>query len=231
MNYFSIDCPNCDDEFFLPAIEADQDCDFDIVESQICDLILYPTGSILPDWMDRQSFCDSIDNNSEDNTKGRWLVGEGGVAVPEKDILQLPKGVEIINKRTYSLTFTIKNVSDLMYDFLRHLQCGDTDFVFFFKTIGGRLLGSNVGIIPRSIDVDFPLGEGREDTESAIITITWRSKTDPDRISEFSDGTKVSQFDFSQCNEGIDDFIPLWSTEDNEVWSTEDNEGYRINNE
>lgn len=181
---FSIDCPDCGDDFFLPAIEADQNCSFDLNESQVCDVYMQPKGAPNPfDFSQNPATAtpDAIDNTATDNSKTKWLVGEGGVAAPEKNVVQLPKLREKISKRTYSLTFVVKNLSDEMYDFLRHLQCGWTGFTFYYATLSGRLFGRDGGIPVKSVDVDLPLGEGREDTEQATLTITWEAKTDPDR--------------------------------------------------
>jgi hypothetical protein len=182
-----ISCPaDCDTEFVFPAIPVDQSCStYEQPFSQVCDLVIQPTGAAAPfDFTTPATptvVSSEIDNTDATNAKSKHLVGEGGVAVPEKDIGEYPKRQTRITNRVYTLVLNIKNLSDSMYEFLRGLQCGPTNFTFYYGTVGGRLFGPDGGIEPSSIDVDLPLGEGRDDKEIGTITITWDADGDPDR--------------------------------------------------
>lgn len=180
-------CPSdCDTDVLLPAISQDQDCTTYVPkDSQVCDLFIVPSGAPDPfDWTDPTAPEDAatIDNTEALNAAPKRLVGEGGVAVPEKQIIEYPKKKSRISDRDYTLTMRFRNLTDTMYAFLRQFQCGWTNFTFYYGTVGGRLFGKEEAGIPvLRVDVDFPLGEGRDDKEEAVLTITWNADGDPDR--------------------------------------------------
>lgn len=189
LNVFSTVCPDdCSDVLTLPAIDVDQDCtgyaDF---RSQIGDLWIKPaTAADTPftDWADVFSAitanASAIDNTVTDNSKVKWLVGIGGVPAPEKTTQPRPKFRSKVTRRIYTLTFTVPNVSDANRAMGEALQCGDTNFTFWYGN-EDHVFGKSAGIEPASVDVDFPLGEGEDDTETMIITITWEATGDPQR--------------------------------------------------
>ena len=187
MNTF-LTCPaDCDATFTLGAIAVDQDCtNYTQKESQVSDLVITPSTALaLPlEWGGAPTILVTereIDNSDVLGEKSKHIVGEGGLAAPEKTVDQYPKNKSRTTKRTYTLTFNIKNMTDDQYEFLRQLQCGWTDFVFWYATVGGRIFGGANGIEPDAIDVDFPLSEGRGDKEVAVLTLTWSADGDPDR--------------------------------------------------
>lgn len=197
MNSF-LSCPtDCSTPLLLPAIEQVQNCtNYKQAFSQISDLIIVPDGA--PDPLDLTGAPDaalvaaSIDNMNVDNTKSRHIVGEGGVAAPEKITDEYPKRQSRTVFRTYTLTFNIKNLTDAQYEFLRALQCGWTGFSFYYANVGGHLFGDAGGILPASVDVDFPLAEGRDDKEIATLTITWDADGDPPRYNKPADMDSLS---------------------------------------
>jgi hypothetical protein len=180
-------CPeDCDTDVLLPAISQDQDCSTWVPkDSQVCDLFIVPTGAPDPfSWTVPATPADAttIDNTEALNAAPKRLVGEGGIAVPEKRIIEYPKKKSRIADRDYTLQMRFRNLTDEMYAFLRQFQCGWTNFTFYYATVGGRLFGKqNAGIPVQRVDVDFPLGEGRDDKEEAILTIVWNADGDPDR--------------------------------------------------
>lgn len=173
----------------LPALAADQDCTgFDLYESQITDLYIQPAAAGASPWAatwtngstDITYTEANVDNTATDNLKCKWLVGAGGIEVPEKTTQELPKFKDRISKRTYTLTFTIQNVTDAQYEFGRALQCGDTSFTFWYANTH-HVYGKAEGISPKSVDCDLPLDSARDGVEQMVITITWEAKTDPER--------------------------------------------------
>jgi hypothetical protein len=182
-----LNCPeDCDTDVLLPAISQEQDCTSWIPkDSQVCDLFIRPTGAPDPfDWTDPDVPIDAetIDNTEDANANPKRLVGEGGVSIPEKQIVDYPKKKSRITSRDYTLSMRFRNLTDEMYAFLRQFQCGWTNFTFYYATVGGRLFGKeDLGVPPLRVDVDFPLGEGRDDKEEAVLTITWNADADPDR--------------------------------------------------
>ena len=186
MNTF-LTCPaDCDTALVLGAIDVQQDCTTYVQKySQVCDVILQPTaGNAAFDWTGAPTVAavtGEIDNTDVTGTKSKHFVGEGGIAVPEKTADEYPKRKSKTNFRTYTLPFTIKNLSDAQYAALRQLQCGSTSFRLTYANVGGHIFGGATGIELLSIDVDFPLSEGRDDKETAILTLVWEADGDADR--------------------------------------------------
>lgn len=186
MNTF-LTCPaDCDEALVLGAIDVNQDCtNYQQKYSQVCDLIIMPDGATAPlNWASAPTVTavtGEVDNADTVGGVSKHLVGEGGIAVPEKIADEYPKRKTKVNNRLYTLTFTVKNLSDDQYDFCRQLQCGSTAFSIWYANVGGHIFGGANGIDILSIDCDFPLNEGRDDKELAIITVTWESDGDPAR--------------------------------------------------
>ena len=175
-------CETCDTEFYFGALDADQDCAGVPSLSQVSGLLIVPNSATLPsDWESRAAWDAVIDNDSTDNSFGKYLTGVGTIPEPEKTTLTIAKGVEITTIRDYTLTLEIFNLSSAQYEFLRSLQCNPLNYVFWIENVSGHLWGGSTGITPRLTDVDFPLGGGEGDVEKAVLTINWRSKCDPPR--------------------------------------------------
>lgn len=186
MNTF-LTCPaDCDTPLVLGAIDTAQDCtSYTQKYSQVSDLIIKPDAASAPfDWTGAptvSAVAGAISNTDVTGAKSKWLVGEGGVGVPEKTVDEYPKRKTRVNFRTYSLVFVIKNLSDEQYDFLRQLQCGNTDYRIWYSNVGGHIFGGTTGIDVSGVDVDFPLESDRNAKESATLTITWEADGDAER--------------------------------------------------
>lgn len=180
-------CPaDCDTALALGALPVNQDCTTYTQEySQIRNLIIKPAAASSPlSWTGAPTVtavAGEIDNSDSTGAKSKILIGEGEITAPEKIVDEYPNRKERVSFRTYTLTHTIKQLDDSTYEFLRQLQCGDTDFTFYYDTVGGRLFGGAGGITPKMIDVDFIYSGGREDKESAQIIVTFESDGEPDR--------------------------------------------------
>jgi hypothetical protein len=181
-----IACPaDCATELLLPAILAEQDCtNYDQYYSQVSDLYIIPDGAadIFASWSTTPTLVSgAIDNTVADNSKAKWLVGIGSVPPSEKISTIYPKGKTRITKRTYTLTFKVLNMSAAQREFLRKLQCGSTDFAFYYGDRADFVYGKAAGLLPKSIDVDMPQ-EGDEDSRQyANIIITWEANGDAER--------------------------------------------------
>lgn len=183
-------CPeDCGDPVTLPAISPNQLCtSYKQRYSQILGIVFVPNGATDP--IDCTAadcdtapviVADSLDNSDVTGTKSKYVVGEGGIAVPDKIVDEYPARQARTSFRTFTITHTVKNLECDMYDFLRTLQCGDTSFKIYYTTVGGWIFGCPDGISITSVDVDFPHGEGREDKEFATLTITFEATGDPVR--------------------------------------------------
>lgn len=190
-NISLISCPaDCATDNVWPAIPTEQDCpSYEQSLSQVSDLIIIPTDGtavdVFTDWAGEiptpTYVNDSIDNTTADNSTAHILTGIGGVAEPEELILDYPKLQQQVVERTYTLTHRIFNLSNAQYDYLTKLQCGALNFTFYYCDLGGYVYGVDGGLVPYSVDVDFPRGGGNDDRAFADIIITWKAKGDPDR--------------------------------------------------
>lgn len=182
--FFTCD-PDCAAELTLPAHDVNQDCtNYDQPLSQVSDLFLIPKGApdIFAAFATTPTYvANSIDNANTDGTKAHWFVGEGSIPVPEKQTLQYPKGKEKQGERTYTLNFTIKNMSDAQYKACQAIQCGNTNFTFYYADLADYVYGKQGGIVPLSIDCDMPSEGNRDSRKQATIIIKFRAMGDPDR--------------------------------------------------
>jgi len=186
-------CPeDCDDNNLLPAIPVIQDCaDYEQVRSQIHTLYLMPQvgGTSSADPFTNfattpTATASAINNANTDNTKAKFLVGEGGIAEPGEVVLDYPMLQTKVTERDYSLLFTVKNLVQAQYDFLLQLQCGNIDITLYYASGMGTtqwVYGKQGGIVPTKVSVTFPKGGGKDDRDVAVIKLEWKAKGDPDR--------------------------------------------------
>jgi hypothetical protein len=179
-------CPDaCDDDFVLPAIAADQSCtNYAQGRSQVNRLYIIPSGAldIMADWATTPTYVSaSIDNTTTDGSKAHYLVGIGELPAPEKTVLDYPDLTRRTESRLYSLSFRVLNLNAAEYDHLRKLQCGNTDFTFYYGDLADWVYGISGGLVPEMVDVDFPKGAGNEDRNVAVVTLTFRANADPER--------------------------------------------------
>ena len=181
-------CPDsCDDENLLPAFLNEQDCaDYAQDHSQIHTVYIRPDGATDPftDFATTPTAtANAIDNTEALNAKSKLIVGEGGIDVPEKLILEYPKLQDKIVERTYTLNHVVKNLSAAQYAMLLKLQCGHvTGWSFYYASGMGTnqwLYGIQGGIPIFFIDVDFPKPGGREGRDSATLIIRYKATGDP----------------------------------------------------
>lgn len=186
-------CPaDCDDNNLLPAIPAVQDCtSYEQVKSQVHTLYLRPSagGTYAADPFTNFATtptvtANAVDNTNADNTKSKFLVGEGGIAEPAETVLDYPMNKEKTEQLEYELVFNVKYLNDAQYAFLQQLQCGAVDIKFYYASGMGTtqyVYGIQGGIVPKKVTVTFPKGGGKDDRDLAIIKIKWLATGDPDR--------------------------------------------------
>jgi len=186
-------CPSdCDDDNLLPAIPEIQDCaNYEQVRSQVHSLWIMPQVGGTPSADPFTNFATTptvtagaVDNTETDNTKAKYLVGEGGIAEPAETVLDYPLLTEKVVDRQYELAFTVKNLVAAQYEFLQQLQCGNIDLTFYYGSGMGSTqwaYGKQGGIAPKKVTVTFPKGAGKDDRDLAIIKLTWLATGDPDR--------------------------------------------------
>lgn len=192
MNTF-LTCPTDCAVLNFPAIDVDQDCTaFDITESEVCGVLIVQDGNYPTDWESAAAWEMVINNAGTTAADGKYLVGRGGVPVPDKETVELPKKVDRTIRRTYTLNMNVLNMSDQHYEFLRAAQCGDTSVRVWFETVGGFLYGGASGIEPKMIDADMPLNEGRDSYQQGTLIISWEADGDADRSSAWTGVTDTT---------------------------------------
>jgi len=179
-------CPDdCADDFTLPAVAADQACtNYAQGRSQLNRLYIIPSGApdIFADWATTPTFVSaSIDNTTADGSKAHEFVGMGELPAPEKTSLDYPDLRTKTESRLYAITFRVPNLNAAEYERARKLQCGNTDFTFYYGDLADYVYGKSGGLEPEFVDVDFPKGGGNDDRNVAIITLRFRADGDPQR--------------------------------------------------
>jgi hypothetical protein len=182
-------CPTGCTENFLPPLNPDQDCfqPNSLVYSQVCGIFFLPCN----EGVEPSSFTDAdlvtwaaaqVDNADTTGTKARYLVVEGGIGASAPVQVTLPKRKTKNASRTFTLDATVRNLSDLNFDFIRQLQGGCSCFKVYIETVGGRLFSYGTeGITVDSYNADIILGAGVDDFESATIQLTFSNCAFPER--------------------------------------------------
>lgn len=184
-------CPaDCDDVLLYPAIPASQDCpNYEQLRSQISRLYLLPdtmSGDIFASWGTTSAATptyvpSSIDNTNALNAKAKELVGRGEIPVPEKAVLEYPLLKTRTAEKRYTVNFTVYQLDDDTYEFLRQVQCGTLNFKFYYADLEGFVYGIADGLEPDFISVVFPKGNANTDRNTAIIRLFWKATGDPQR--------------------------------------------------
>jgi hypothetical protein len=181
-----ITCQDCDTDLDLGAIDADQNCNELPQESQISDLYIAATGATKPfDWSTitaPSAVSGAIDNTVTDSSKTKWIVGKGGIPEAEEVPYNAPKGRVVIAKRKYTLTFEVIVTDVAMYNLIRQLQCGWTDFTFNYGDKSGQLYGND--IVPTSVNGQLPKDPADDGLDIGRIIITFETDNgDPVRAA------------------------------------------------
>lgn len=180
-NDFCTVCPTGCTDPLLPALATD-DCAKPHL-SQIEEVFIRPDAATGPaDWEDASDWAAVIDNTNTDNTKVKRLPVIGGLPAPDKAVVELPKGKKMNAERTYKLELRTKDTSDKNVAFAKALQCGSTNFAFWYATRGLKLYGGQDGIVPSMVDADLILAAGNGEYEEIVINIEFKACGDPTAI-------------------------------------------------
>ena len=181
---FLTGCPaNCDDVNLLPAIPEEQDCtSYEILLSQISDLYIMPDGATNPltSWATTPTAtAGAIDNTITDNSKCKWIAGEGLITVTET-VTEYPHRKRKITERAFRLEFIVKDMAN-HYEFLRQLQCGSTSYSAWYGDLADYIYGKASGIQPELVNVLMLTLGGRDDKQQATIIWEWTADGNPER--------------------------------------------------
>lgn len=115
----------------------------------------------------------------------------GDKPVPTAVTKQISNGRTITIGKDHVLNFTIDDVSDENYEFMRASECG-LKAKLWYETEGGRMFGGKDGIIV-DFKMDNQLNRGREEIALIPGVATWRSKFTEERmVSPIYDGSSAS---------------------------------------
>ena len=91
----------------------------------------------------------------------------------------ISNGRKYVVGKDHTLNFTIDDVSDENYEFMRSTECGGK-YRLWYETKGGYMYGGNEGI-KASIVMDDVLNRGVDEIETLNGVATWRNKFSPER--------------------------------------------------
>lgn len=180
---------NCD--FTLPVVQFD-DCAPKVVYSEIRRIFLAKKAAApFSNWL---SATEWLARMSQTSTTGndyiRPLTVIGDKPAPADVIKEISNGRRVVIGKDHTINFTIDDVSQANYDFMRGLECGG-EFRLWYETEGGFIYGGNEGIVIR-LTINDVLNRGRDEIETLVGVITWRSKFSPERgVSPIYSGATV----------------------------------------
>lgn len=173
-------CPtNCGTS--LPPVQFDP-CTFDWRTSAIDQIaITQPDATPFTAVEDETEWAARLDQTVLTAGKIRLLHGVGTVNAPADVVIT--KGQKTrITKRNRSITFTINEMNDKNYDFVRAIECGGQRFqLWYFSNDGVDGFGGVAGI-PVSATGTFVYGPNDGDILEATITFTWSALQSPPRF-------------------------------------------------
>lgn len=187
INIFGIDCSTitCPDGLLGAADVMTSDCSANINRSEVNSVILvHPTlGTPIANWGAGMVALDfDIDNSDATDVKQKQFVGRGSFGEPETTTTTLNDFREYDITKTYTLTFTVFDIGDSTYDFMRKIECGSVTPLLYFTTVAGKIYGKDGGICPKQVRASLILDEGSDAIERWQVQFIWEAKTAPDRF-------------------------------------------------
>lgn len=169
---------NCD--VTLPVVHFD-DCAPDVNYSEIRRIFIAKkaaaafTNWLSPtEWLARMSQTSTTGN---DYIRPLTVIGDKPAAADV--VKEISNGRRVVIGKDHTINFTIDDVSQANYDFMRALECGG-EFRFWYETEGGKMYGGNEGFVAR-VSMNDVLNRGRDEIETIAGVITWRTKFSPER--------------------------------------------------
>ncbi len=179
------DCDENCSPWAKTAIPEDPNCCIETELAQICDLwfdpcVQNPMTSF--DDIGITAWALDIDNTDTTGVKIKTIVVEGGIAEPEDIITPLPKGKSKKTKSTYTLTAVVKCIDEGLNNFFRRMQLGDTNFAFWYSSLGGYMYGDVGGISPTSVRAFVVHKNDATAERTWNLVITYEACVDPIRV-------------------------------------------------
>lgn len=165
----------------LPDFSFSAACAPDAKSSEIEEIyVANADADTLADWTVVGTWTALLDQSAtaSGNEIRRWdVIGDKPAATAVVAALSKKRTKKI--DATHVINFEIDDVSDENYAAATELQVG-ANVKIWYKTRGGHLYGGNDGIVA-AIDINPVLGRGDE-IEKLVGTLSWNSKTDPERV-------------------------------------------------
>lgn len=165
----------------LPVVGF-SDCAPNVVYSEIRRVFLakataaaFTNVSDASEWIDRLSQTNIV---GDDYIRPLTVIGDKPAAASV--IKDISNGRKSVVGKDHTLNFTIDDMSNENYEFMRALECGG-QFKMWYETEGGYMYGGNEGILV-NIDANVINNRGREEIETIAGVITWRAKFSPERV-------------------------------------------------
>lgn len=186
INTFAVDCSTitCPSGLLGAANSMSADCSANVNRSEVNSVILvHPTlGTAITNWGAGLVALDfNIDNTDATDVKQKQFIGRGSFGEPEAITTTLNDFREYDITKTYTLTFTIFDVGDATYDFMRKIECGSVVPLLYFTTVSSKIYGKDGGICPKQVKASLILDEGSDAIERWQLQFVWEAKTAPDR--------------------------------------------------
>lgn len=188
INIFAINCDSiaCPDGALGAMNTIDQNCAGNINQSEINSLVLWhPTQGTDPttNWPSSVVGDFSIDNTDATDADQKRIFGQGDLAAPDNLQVTTNDFNSVSLAKTYTLNFDIYDLGSDTYDYLRKIDCSKVKPKFLYTTVGGFMYGKEGGIQATAWNIAFILERGEGSIERCQITITFKARTAPDRIS------------------------------------------------
>lgn len=135
----------------------------------------FATWGTATEWLARLS---QTSTSGDDYIRPLTVIGDKPAATGV--VKQISNGRNVTIGKDHVLNFTIDDMSQENYEFMRALECGGL-FKMWYETEGGYMYGGPDGI-KVNIDANVVQNRGREEIETINGVITWRSKFSPERV-------------------------------------------------
>lgn len=131
------------------------------------------------DWKLAAEWTERIAASSVTVNAIRELIVIGDKPAAASVTKDISNGRKYVVGKDHTLNFTIDDVSDENYEFMRSTECGGKCRLWY-ETKGGYMYGGNEGI-KASIVMDDVLNRGVDEIETLNGVATWRSRFSPER--------------------------------------------------
>ena len=131
------------------------------------------------DWTTAAEWTTRLNQTGTTANAIRPLTVIGDKPAPASITKDISNGRKYVVGKDHTLNFTIDDVSDENYEFMRATECGGK-YRLWYETKGGYLYGGNEGILA-SLVMDDVLNRGTDEIETLNGVLTWRKKFSPER--------------------------------------------------